>query len=388
MDPTALILLARALSAQGLYDLGHPARERALASAARSMEGVRSSTATFLDGEVILDGVPQPELRDWSWGLRLEGAGVQQIQVSGEFTSGDLALFLDRLRERLEASDPEATEVRCGALRFGPVGVEETKRRGSIPSREAPPDFTLQEEAAAVAWVLQELEGGRKLDLVEVDLVVRSLMAAMEGGGRFLVPLVRLRDFDQYTTAHSLNVAVLSMALAEFLGLEPAEVRGIGVAGILHDIGKVRISRDLLVKPGKLTPEERLEIQRHPEEGARMMLESDERLELAAVVAYEHHVWFRGGGYPHFGTRRKCHPASNLLHVCDVYDAFATDRPYRDAWEHLRILEYIAGATGTEFEPFFASAFRQMMTRWYGQVTPVESPSTPLPLGGVQFRAG
>jgi putative nucleotidyltransferase with HDIG domain len=381
MNGETLLRMARALSAHGLYDPGHPARERALGTALSSLTGFRAGSATFLDGRVILDGALEPAFRDWPWGCKLEAAGIQRIEVDGEATEADLACLLAAIEQRLESPVGPVTEVRCGALRFGPVGADLVQKWQMAGSPEDQPGFTLQEESEVVAWVFEQLRVGKSLDLLEVDMVVRSLMAVMQGHGEFLVPLVRLRDFDGYTTAHSMNVAVLSMALAEFLGLDSSEVRGVGVAGILHDIGKMRVPKEILVKPGKLDAEELDMIRQHPVDGARMILASDVRLDLAATVAYEHHVGFRKGGYPLFGYRRKCHPASNLLHVCDVYDALATDRPYRDAWHHGRIMDYVSEATGTEFDPFFAGAFGSMMSRWQDRIVQVDSPATALPVG-------
>ena len=381
MNGETLLRMARALSAHGLYEPGHPARERALGTALSSLTGFRAGSATFLDGRVILDGALEPAFRDWPWGRKLEAAGIQRIEVDGEVTEADLASLLAALEQRLESPVGPVTEVRCGALRFGPVGADLVQKWQLAGSPEDQPGFTLQEESEVVAWVFEQLRVGKSLDLLEVDMVVRSLMAVMQGHGEFLVPLVRLRDFDAYTTAHSMNVAVLSMALAEFLGLDSSEVRGVGVAGILHDIGKMRVPKEILVKPGKLDAEELDMIRQHPVDGARMILASDVRLDLAATVAYEHHVGFRKGGYPLFGYRRKCHPASNLLHVCDVYDALATDRPYRDAWHHGRIMDYVSEATGTEFDPFFAGAFGSMMSRWQDRIVQVDSAATALPVG-------
>jgi len=381
MNGETLLRMARALSAHGLYEPGHPARERALGTALSSLTGFPAGSATFLDGRVILDGALEPAFRDWPWGRKLEAAGIQRIEVDGEVTEADLASLLAALEQRLESPVGPVTEVRCGALRFGPVGADMVQKWQLAGSPEDQPGFTLQEESEVVAWVFEQLRVGNALDMLEVDMVVRSLMAVMQGHGEFLVPLVRLKDFDAYTTAHSMNVAVLSMALAEFLGLDSSEVRGMGVAGILHDIGKMRVPKEILVKPGKLDAEELDLIRQHPVDGARMILASDVRLELTATVAYEHHVGFRKGGYPLFGYRRKCHPASNLLHVCDVYDALATDRPYRDAWHHGRIMDYVSEATGTEFDPFFAGAFGSMMSRWQDRIVQVDSPATALPVG-------
>jgi putative two-component system response regulator len=185
----------------------------------------------------------------------------------------------------------------------------------------------------------------------------------MHGEQRIILPLLQLKEFDQYTTTHSLNVAVLAMGLAESLGCTKGEVRGIGVAGLLHDIGKIRIPIDVLTKPGKLSDEERQIINRHPVDGARIIMESHESLDLAAVVAYEHHVMLDGGGYPAMHYGRACALASRLVHVCDVFDALRTKRPYRDAWELDRVRSYLFERAGTEFDPDLVTAFIDMLRR-------------------------
>jgi putative nucleotidyltransferase with HDIG domain len=191
-----------------------------------------------------------------------------------------------------------------------------------------------------------------------------------------LLPLLTLKEFDQYTTTHALNVSVLSMGLAEFMGLSPREVRAYGVAGMLHDLGKVRVPKDILTKPGKLTPEEWSLMRSHTVEGARLILQSDENLSVAALVAFEHHIMINGGGYPDRHYRCDCHKASTLVHVCDVYDALRTKRPYRDAWEPAATLAYIEQGIGTEFDADVAKAFIAMMGKWeprlaYADLSPV-----------------
>ena len=103
----------------------------------------------------------------------------------------------------------------------------------------------------------QEVQLHGAIPLLEAEAVVRSLSVAMHGDRRMVLPLLQLKEFDQYTTTHSLNVAVLAMGLAEKLGCTKKQVRAFGVAGLLHDIGKIRIPHALLTKPGKLTDEER-----------------------------------------------------------------------------------------------------------------------------------
>ena len=198
--------------------------------------------------------------------------------------------------------------------------------------------------------------------------MVRSLSLAMHSEQAMVLPLLQLKEFDQYTTTHSMNVSVLAMALGEFLQLGPATVRALGVAGLLHDLGKVCIPRDILVKPGTLTDSEREVIQQHPVTGAKMLLEHSEPMELAAVVAYEHHVRLDGGGYPKLHDARGAQYASRIVHICDVYDALRTTRPYRHAWESERALTYIHDRAGVEFDPSIAGSFISMMRKWDSQV--------------------
>ncbi len=208
---------------------------------------------------------------------------------------------------------------------------------------------------------------------MEAEAIVRSLSVAMHGDQAFLIPLLRLKEFDQYTVTHTLNVAVLTMALAEYLGLGPREVRAFGIAGLLHDLGKVRIPTEILNKAGKLTDEERAVMRNHTVEGARIILETEEHLDLAAVVAYEHHIRIDGGGYPSIQYQRTCHQASDLVHVCDVFDALRTHRPYREAWPTERALSIIEEGAGPEFDQDIARAFVTMMRQWEAGVAEVST---------------
>jgi putative two-component system response regulator len=172
------------------------------------------------------------------------------------------------------------------------------------------------------------------------------------------------------------------MALAESLGLATDDVRTFGIAGLLHDLGKVNVPQDILNKPGKLTDQERAVMQQHPTAGARLIIESGRRLDLAAAVAHEHHIMINGHGYPKRHYDRDCHKASKLVHVCDVFDALRTRRPYRDAWESVKALTYIEERAGTEFEPEAATAFVTMMRKAEGgiQLSPMpEAPGSAAP---------
>ena len=373
-DPLRFLTgLTQALSASVLYGDDHPAYRRAADAAYRQLQDLQRTEGiglhfTFLDGEVVFRERPVHELRAWDWTPRLAEAGIQRIEVTGEVSADEFEEFLDLLAVRLSGRPFDSSSVRhdgSGNLRFGHVSVQRDQSLApAAASVLATLNYGLQEECQAIHWVHDEVSRSGQLPLLEAEVIVQSLSVAMHAERGTVLPLLQLKEFDQYTTTHSMNVAVLAMAMAETLELGSAEVRAVGVAGLLHDLGKVRVSKDVLLKPGKLSDVERAEIQRHPAEGARILLAGDQPLDLAAVVAYEHHLMMDGSGYPCRHTPRETHYGSRLVHVCDVYDALRTRRPYRDAWESETALQYIEQRAGLEFDPGLAAAFTGMVRHW------------------------
>jgi putative nucleotidyltransferase with HDIG domain len=240
------------------------------------------------------------------------------------------------------------------------------------PTDEVALPFGLDEEAGAVTWMYEQVTTADKVPLVEADAVVRSLTVAMKGSSAMIIPLLRLKASDPYNAIHSINVAVLTMALAEFLGVGSRDVHEFGMAALLHDLGMARIPRDLLLKPIELTVEERTVIERHTTEGARIILSSDRRQELAACVAYEHHLRPDGTGYPNRLFRRPTHYASKLVRVCSVYNALRIERAHRQPYPPGRALVFIDERAGREFETEIATSFTQMMRRLEPQITEID----------------
>jgi putative nucleotidyltransferase with HDIG domain len=389
-----LTSMAQALATMSLYAEGHPARARAAVQSFDTLRDLQAAdprpSFSFLGSDVVYGQQAIRGLTDWEWATKLANVGVQRLEFEDMVERGAYVSFLEDVLARVSAftaiavaNAPASAPLPRGTgpttIRFGAVGV-----RGSAdhrtPDATAPVDQTslldLNAEVDAIRWVHEEVDTKEEIPLLEAESIVRSLSVAMHGDSRVLLPLLTLKEFDQYTTTHALNVSVLSMGLAEFMGLSPREVRAYGVAGMLHDLGKVRVPKDILTKPGKLTPEEWSLMRSHTVEGARLILQSDENLSVAALVAFEHHIMINGGGYPDRHYRCDCHKASTLVHVCDVYDALRTKRPYRDAWEPAATLAYIERGIGTEFDADVAKAFIAMMGKWeprlaYADLSPV-----------------
>ncbi len=376
MTPSSyLISLGQCLATMNLYADGHPARERALDTSyerlLRVLEAQPRFDASFVGAETVVGQRTVPELAGWDWAGRLAEVGVERIEVDAGVTRDEYAGFVDELWRRTagraDGGSSEARQMAEGAIRFGPLLVRElTSKAARDGAMQAVAGafsgmLSLRDEAAAVEWIHGEVQEGEQLPMTEVETVVRSLSVAMQLERRMLLPLLDLKRFDQYTTTHACNVSVLAMGLAERLGLGREEVRSFGVAGLLHDVGKTRIPKEVLTKPGKLTDEERAIMNAHPVEGARIVMARERGLGLAAVVAYEHHVCIDGGGYPTFKFRRDCHYASRIVHICDVYDALCTNRPYREAWDPEKALTYLESRAGTEVDPAIVKVFCMMV---------------------------
>jgi putative nucleotidyltransferase with HDIG domain len=369
-----LVSFGQAVSTMALYNDGHPARERAVDRSYRCLQDLqvhdRNPRFSFLGEETIYQETSLRELGDWEWGTRLAQAGVQRIELDGNVTREQYEEFLEEMMARITLAFIDTSESRPArptGIKIGALGIKgdtkELQETLDAPVPVATISYSLGEEAASIQSMHREVQERGKLPLAEAEAVVRSLSMAMHGDQEMILPLLELKEFDQYTTTHSLNVSVLVMGLAESLGLAQQDIRTFGIAGLLHDLGKVHIPPDILNKPGKLTDDERNVMQQHPVMGAKMIIESGRRLDLAAAVAHEHHIMINGHGYPTTHYRRDCHKASKLVHVCDVYDALRTRRPYRDAWEGERVLTYIEERSGTEFEPEAATAFVKLMRK-------------------------
>ncbi len=257
---------AQALSTMGLYAPGHPARERVVDASYDYLRRLQERDArpqfSFLGLDVIYGQVALRELKEWDWGLRLANAGVQRLEFATEVARDEFEGFLEDVLSRLSMGYVDSatrSPERRSTIKFGAIGVKGSE--GVVRPDELLPTATIQyslgEEADAIRWLHDEVQVSGELPLIEAESVVRSLSVAMHGDRDIVIPLLQLKEFDQYTTTHSLNVSVLAMALAEFIGLGPKDVRSFGVAGLLHDLGKVRIPKDVLTKPGKLTDEER-----------------------------------------------------------------------------------------------------------------------------------
>ena len=366
----------RYLSVAGLYQPDHPYRaavaDEVHEALVALLEHDSSPSFSFLAGEIIYGNSPLRDLRAGTWAARMEHAGVARIEARRGVEREEVGAFLEGLLERLRESEerersgqgaaaPPDEAVRLPHLRYGPLGIEEDV---PVEGPKGEREVTLDVETGALGWLHGEIEATGAVPVAESLAVVQSLSVAMHGARRLIVPFLRIKQSDQYTAGHCINVSILSMSLAEELGMPAARVQAVGAAALLHDIGKVAVPAEILGKPGRLTDEERTVIERHPVDGCRMLMASGPEMALPAIVAYEHHMGWDEGGYPtpHFARRPSL--LSRLVQVCDFYDALRTRRQYREPLPAPKVIGILEKNAGSNLDPELARAFVEMIRRW------------------------
>lgn len=219
------------------------------------------------------------------------------------------------------------------------------------------PAASLQPEADLV-WLLHaDAFHGRGVSFETATAVVAKLAAALEqteltAESQIVCPL------DEYTTVHCINTALLSMKLARHLAYDEGNVLAVGLAGLLHDIGKSRLGDLPSVSRDMLAPDEREVLKTHCAEGARLLLDCGAAFQAAAIVAYEHHMhWRGGGGYPSRHFQRSTHAYSRLVSVCDVYDVLRSERTFRPALSAEAAIKYLRLLGGQGLDPDVVTAF-------------------------------
>jgi putative nucleotidyltransferase with HDIG domain len=168
--------------------------------------------------------------------------------------------------------------------------------------------------------------------------------------------VLALQAKDEYTEGHSRRVSVHATGIAREMSLPGGEVENIGMAALLHDIGKVGTKESILNKPGKLTAEEGDHIRSHPLIAASIL---EPITPLAEVIAYIKHVHeaYDGGGYPDGLTGDEIPLGARIIAVADVFDAMTSPRPYRPAIEENVVLDHLTGESGKQFDPTVVQAF-------------------------------
>jgi len=339
-----------AMSNCSLYTREHPAvmhlSEKAVAALDSLFFEDKFSIALFGDSMVVNEQpLPAKNMHVSSFIKKFKRKGIDKIVISQGVTATELKDFIAELA---------LSDRITGAYAHITSGVIEVKLGGGGSDIGA----MMNENIEKVKTVYHGVSRFKRLDMVGLEDVVVSFITTLKQEANVLKVVSPIKSHSEYTYAHNTNVAVLSIFQAESLGVKHDLLHDIGMAGLLHDIGKMFVPAEVLEKEAKLNDEEWVEMKKHPAYGAMYLAKLPDIPKYALIAAYEHHMKFNGQGYP--ATRRKGrtqHIISQIIAISDFFDALRTDRSYRKALEVPVIVGLMNDSSGKDFNPLLVENF-------------------------------
>ena len=361
--------LAATVKVQQLYAPDHPIVMRAVEQFGRALERAHVESAEvvvgFVDQQVVVNGLPLLDaLGAAEIGERLRAAGIERIGFDRGVPAHELAAFARLVAATQARRDEGGDDAGAAALSSEHIHVGRIKVEQRTDADSGKIGAILQTYRNAVAGaedIWSQAQAESKLDPGLAFGVVDSLATAILQNQRAMTALTALYEYDNYTFTHMVNVSVLTMAQAQSLGIDGPLLRQFGMAGLMHDIGKIRTPGEILGKPGRLSDEEMSIMMRHPVDGAEMLRLQIELPPITAVVAFEHHLRLDGTGYPAGVARPSLNLATQICSIADVYDAMRVQRVYQRAFPTERIVAVLQQNDGTRFDQRLVRRFSQLM---------------------------
>lgn len=279
---------------------------------------------------------------------RIQASSIKEVWIDSA-RGADVAEGVEFVSEAETHGEAEAALRE--ALGAGPqllVPIEEEYERAAMICARS---------RKAVTAMFHEARMGKAVDSRQVEQLVDDISQSILRNPGALVSLARLKSADDYTYMHSVAVCALMIALGRQLKLGEEVLRRIGVAGLLHDLGKAKIPMDIINKPGRLSDEEFQIIKAHPEEGYRLLVDGSGVCELVLDVVLHHHEKMDGSGYPKGLKGEQISLYARMGAICDVYDAVTSNRPYKAGWDPAESLRKMAEWTGGHFDKRVFQAF-------------------------------
>lgn len=272
----------------------------------------------------------------------------------------DCAKGLDVPEGQTAVSEAESEAQVEAELRQAAMGARQTMPVSLHAEVERAAKICSQAKQAVVS-MFQEARMGKTVDANGAQQLVEEISDSLARNASALISLARLKTADDYTYMHSVAVCAMMVALARQLGLDEAQTRSLGLAGLMHDLGKAVMPEDVLNKPGKLTEAEFGIMKSHPVEGHKLLLQIGKADPVALDVCLHHHEKMDGSGYPKGLKSDDISLFSKMGAVCDVYDAITSNRPYKSGWDPAESLRKMAEWAEGHFDQRVFQAFVKIL---------------------------
>jgi len=314
-----------------LYPLQHPAIEKqvqnlyaALTTLFRNRKLVKIG---LLEGALFVEDllfVDDNLAADEILGI-LNGCDIPGLEFHLGTTPDELRLLLKLIYQgaiRGETFETSMRQAGCDHIRL--FRIEKTEE-----APEEQPRKVYGRALRVVDKIFQDVRMGKIPSSAEAMEVVRSMVQLTLAEPHALFALSMLKDYDNYTFTHSVNVSVIALAVGRACGLPEEELRTLGLGGLLHDLGKLKIDVGIITKPGRLTDEEFEQIKTHPQTGAGLVKEMEGVTPEVIAIVLGHHLRYDRQGYPVDALGHATSPLIDMTAIADTYDAITTLRSYQ-----------------------------------------------------------
>jgi HD-GYP domain-containing protein (c-di-GMP phosphodiesterase class II) len=364
MTDAGRVLQALSLSRQShsLYMAGHPARQESVRSI---LDEVRTLQSDQDDNPVLFVGprgfhlgpslLPRPSLTHLSLHKAFVESGIDVV----EFHAGVTEDSIDGLVQMLAGDLDPRTKLPGITLNGMRPKLEERGDEGSGMKE------LLQSYAGGLELMREtgeRVSNGQSADIGAASRVTESLADQIVRDPAQALLLTTIKSYDEYTYYHMVNVCILSLSIGHALGLPRHQVAALGLGGLLHDIGKILVPREILQQAGPLDEEQWRILQRHPVVGAGLVLGSAQDLAHPSLsMILEHHAAYDGAGYPDLARGRPPTLAARIVAVADCFDALTSKRAYRKAEERRQALNIIQASAGRGYDPRVVRVFVRLL---------------------------
>lgn len=341
--------LTGALSAAALYSPDHPRVIEHFARVTDSFRSLLQKTPELLlarvEDELLYQGKPLAKTANVERLLRYYIE--QKIGFIG-FSKGFTPVELQQLiKVLLGKATVDSMRQMTSDIQVGSVDTPSDGNVRPISSFENMTD----DEKQGIQNQFDKVADQQTLDVGQISSVIAGFIEAFRQNANPFLALVPVRMQDDYTFTHSVDVGILNIAQGMALGIEGQMLHDIGMAGMLHDVGKIFVDREILNKPGKLDDDEFAMIKQHPSRGAQYLINQEGIPRLALISAYEHHMRFDLRGYPQPPEGWKLNICSQMTMISDTFDALRTRRAYDDSWDFSRASGLMLRLAGEQLNP-------------------------------------
>jgi HD-GYP domain-containing protein (c-di-GMP phosphodiesterase class II) len=375
--PEALSMTISQVSAAvintGLYSPDHPqvqhCIDRAYSLLVEILAQKKELTILLIAGDLIINDrpltTPAAAATASNFVRILQKKAIERLTFLPELSKPELQAFILDLAASDAAAIRSRQSIKLGKVELRVLQSDDAAGPSGSASQQAPVSPEAMQELMSLTATerdaLKELylsvKKHKKIDVRGVEDIVKSFIQGVRRDINPLNLLASLKSFHEYTFTHVTNVCILTMNQAESLGFAGEHLHQIGVAALLHDVGKVFIPEEILSKPGKLTDEERRVIEAHTIKGARYLMGLEGIPRLSVLAALEHHLKYDASGYPSIRGGWTPNIVSQLIAVADVFDAMRSKRSYQDALPVDTIAGVLTKGSGTSFNPVLVDNF-------------------------------